>query len=362
MVTSSLKRKQAPGYSYVEPEIVRDILSLLPVKALKRFQCVSKPWQAMIRSMNLNRHRLLCARNPKLLLSIDYEALSKEGGAAIKQVSSPDVAEPNSSNISILGSCCGLVLLEVDEQDDIYVLWNPSTRETMVFPRPAPPKNKPLLSLHGVGYDPSAGDYKVVYGYSDRPKTVTEVFAVKTHTWRTYMDLESVDVSGQGCYLNGAIHWIKLGFMSSTIVSFNLKENTFERTLSLPDNVPSSVGIGVTKNRLFIYSGTDISSLRIWVMNEFGVRESWTRVLRIPKKVLRRNFDPDEHGLKPLCILETGEVLFAHDDICLLLYDPKGRVFQTIVSEDIDQNIIETVFYEESLESLPAAEVVDMEE
>ncbi|XP_004298211.1 PREDICTED: F-box/kelch-repeat protein At3g23880 [Fragaria vesca subsp. vesca] len=365
LVKSSLKRKTT-SHSF-EPGITRDILLRLPVEALNRFEHVCKPWQALVQNININRRRLLYATMAKPLLSIQYEALNKEViDSAIKEVHSSNIVEPN-TDVTLLGSCHALVLLEKDEI--LLLLWNPSTGETRVFPKPAL-QEKDLI-FHGLGYDPSTEDYKIILGHSDPLKTVIEVFSVKRNAWRTYIDLECGKQSMQdlqGCYLNGAIHWINISFMKSSIISFSLADNRFEETLPLPDLGPdrsfelTCLGIGTAKNRLFVYSGPDCSCLSIWVMKEFGVGESWTRVVHVPSELIRQDFGRGEHGLKPVCILDSGQVMIAHDEKCLLLYDPKARTFRKIIHEDIYDSPVEVLTYEENLESLPVAEVVKLEE
>ncbi|XP_024196045.1 uncharacterized protein LOC112199232 [Rosa chinensis] len=191
---------------------------------------------------------------------------------------------------------------------DVLVLWNPSTRDMRVHPKPTLRKDD--MNFHGVGYDPSTEDYKVIWGYSDHLKTVIEVYSLKRNEWRTYIDLN---------------------FLRSSIISFDLAENRFKEALPLPDCGPggshelSSLGIGTTKN----FIGPD------------------------------HGFD--EHGLKPLCILDNGEFLMAYDEKCLQLYNPSTMTFRRIIQEDDDNSPIKTVTYEETLVSLPVAEVLELE-
>lgn len=358
MLHSSSKRKTS-HCSCITEEIVSDILSRLPVKSLKRFQCVCKPWNDLIPEIDTNRFRLLYSpllANPNPLLSIDYEALNKgNDGVAITKLQCPDVVKRNTS-LKFLGSCNGLVCLEMEEQDGI-VLWNPSTRETKLFSKPPPIGNE--SQFYGFGYDPSTEDYKVMMGHSDHMKTVIEVFSVKRNTWRAHMDLCCVDLSfhDQGCFLNGALHWIKLGYMSSSIISFDLAQESFMETVPLPHCEPgdtkdlTSLGIGTTRNCLFVHSGPDTSDFNIWVMKEFGVRESWTKVLNIPSEIIGRKHGHGEHCLKPLCILHSGEVLMEHDGNRLVLYNPQVMTFRKIIKEDKDHSPIETVAYIETLVS-----------
>ncbi|PRQ57336.1 putative F-box domain-containing protein [Rosa chinensis] len=161
-----------------------------------RFRCVCKPWRALIsQSHFLTKHfnyaskgfaentsSLLISMSPfKSLdseaskdLSLDCEALkdlNNDGDAhlAIRKLEFP-VMFPNSSRRNIVGSCNGLICVEIDEKD--MVLWNPCTGQSNLLPK----RTSKLcgvgydltMKFSGFGYDSTNDDYKVVRGYSFR--------------------------------------------------------------------------------------------------------------------------------------------------------------------------------------------------
>lgn len=83
----------------------------------------------------------------------------------------------------------------------------------------------------------------------------------------------------QACFLNGALHWVQLEMMSSTIISFDLADEKLAQTLPLPDsnNGEVFVGVGPTGNCLFTFTiPIDSTWFSIWIM-----KESWTQVAKI---------------------------------------------------------------------------------
>lgn len=106
---------------------------------------------------------------------------------------------------------------------------------------------------------------------------------------------------GQGCLSNGALHWIELDDSRSRIISFDLALEKFQEILSLSsfvdkeflDHIPfyeTFVGIGSTiESSLLVYfyvpNHTSYTTLTIWVMNEYGVKASWTKLVHISLKI-----------------------------------------------------------------------------
>lgn len=67
-------------------EIVREILSWLPVKSLCRFECVSKPWRSLIADPKFStmlfnkaikdKDRLLCQRRSVIVTDVAHNGLT----------------------------------------------------------------------------------------------------------------------------------------------------------------------------------------------------------------------------------------------------------------------------------------------
>ncbi|KAM5586316.1 F-box/kelch-repeat protein [Rosa sericea] len=313
-----------------DDDLIAEILSRLPAKSLLRFRCVCKSWLALISdpyfarkhiSTYISRLKLLVTVNPTR--SIDFEAILKDDDRVGYTVL------PEAPRLWVLGSCNGLICREEDEGGDL-ILWNPSTRDTYKLPEQIKTRHRQFF---GFGYDSTNEDYKVIVGL----QTEITVFTLKTGSWKIVEQSEYVGrFYGEGCLLNGALHWLEDRRSKFTIISFDLAEEKFQE-LPPPNicrkEISSRLGIGKTiGNCLFLYlydskrhtSQTGIA-FTIWVLNEYGVNESWTRVVQIPSSSLspRHIFD-----YKPISVLEDDKVLMNRISKRsqwnhLVLYNPK---------------------------------------
>ncbi|OMP01368.1 hypothetical protein COLO4_11926 [Corchorus olitorius] len=146
----------------------------------------------------------------------------------------------------------------------------------------------------GFGYDSINNDYKVVYW---QKQTQVQVYTLGTNSWREVdppdnITFISVPVNFQA-YLNGAIHWWGKDKKNGcqVIVSFKVCSEEFQ-VFSLPDYVPPAktfgmnyykgIGIYVCRDMLCLSVATIYDHLNqsydIWVMEKYGVPESWTRL------------------------------------------------------------------------------------
>ncbi|XP_062009861.1 F-box/kelch-repeat protein At3g06240-like [Rosa rugosa] len=306
---------------YFDEDIVSEILARLPVRSLLRFRCVCKSWRALIadshfvkkhssyaeRGIGDNNSKLLFLMNPPL--SIDYEALKdlKEGGDgwfARRELHFPvklAAYQFMHERIRILGSCNGLICVEC--QGVGIVVWNPCTGEYKVLPNP--PTDCHPSDFYGFGYDSTTDDYKIIRGRRSSEEALIHVFTLKTGSWRTTRDHDYAEFWGKGCLFNGALHWLVSTYPGSRIMSFCVAEEKFEETVPLLDDYHVFHGVLVYKDHLCVYQILDgiPAVLSVWLMEEYGAKESWTQVIKFSLKKLRGE------ELKPLCILQNGEIL-----------------------------------------------------
>ncbi|XP_004305870.1 PREDICTED: F-box protein At3g07870-like [Fragaria vesca subsp. vesca] len=205
---------------------------------------------------------------------------------------------PESGFRRVVGSCNGLVLpnpLLVTGLKDSYKKFN------------------------GFGYDSATDDYKVIRGFAydanGAKKFMIQIFALKTGSWRTVKDIDYVDLTKmQGLFLNGALHW--LGDLpepdgDTRILSFDLGAEKFQETIQLP-YADRFTHLLIHRNCLCACS-CPTESINIWMMKEYGVKESWTEIVQfsLENYVLNCVLDPDEFNLlvRPVCILENGVFL-----------------------------------------------------
>ncbi|KAH0637912.1 hypothetical protein KY289_037827 [Solanum tuberosum] len=129
------------------------------------------------------------------------------------------------TNVILFCSCDGLVLIFVssrglyDSSARLYeeiLLWNPSTRESILLPHP---KFRVVYCVCGLGYDSTSEDYKILainlnaYHSFD---TSIEVLSLKSGSWRRIGYPTGIEhVTGfRSCgmdylaFLHGAFHWL----------------------------------------------------------------------------------------------------------------------------------------------------------
>lgn len=356
-------------------DIIIDILSRLPVKSLLRFRCVCKSWHTLIsdshlvrkhlrravRGVNANSSKLLISSSP--LYSIDYEALEDVNSfVAIKELHLPVPLVLD--RMSIVGSCNGLICLHENKGD--FFLWNPCTRDTLKLPGVTYFLSSPMF--YGFGYDSTIEDYKVIVGGTSSSEsglltTTIALFTLKSGSWRTVQGLNYVKLNGQGCLLNEALHWVEFEWrwegyfnvLSSRIISFDLAGEKFQEMVPLSsylsDQKYISIRIGTTTNCLFVYmfnhSNFSDIAITIWVMKEYGVKESWTKIIDIPSELFRPL--QGVFFLNLICILESGEVCMSYSS-GLVSYNPKENTFRSVLSSPVIL-LPEAIMYVETLVS-----------
>ncbi|XP_062015711.1 F-box/kelch-repeat protein At3g06240-like [Rosa rugosa] len=322
-------------------EIIAEILARLPVKCVMRFRCVSKWWNSLISDpyftkkhlryaemgITENSSRLLYSMDPPQ--SLDHEALKDLKDHSDVYFANRELGLPvmlagyaNCYKI-IVGSCNGLICIFVEGVD--FILWNPCTGYSKLLPRtPLPVFNPRGCCNSGFGYDSANDDYKVLVGTKEMgEENSIQVFTLKTSSWKVLPITNALNISGRGLFFNGALHWLN----RQTILSFNLVEDKFHQMIPLPyddDDDAYFRGMMIHGNCLCVsHVGRDGLNA-IWLMKEYGVKQSWTQVIKFPTAYFQA-------CLWPICILESGELLVNIGRTgFLVLYDPKENTFKNV--------------------------------
>ncbi|CAA0817979.1 F-box protein CPR30 [Striga hermonthica] len=311
--------------SDVPPEIITAILSRLPVKSLLRFRGVSKPWRALIDgrdfiklhlrlSAETNSNRTLIVRSNELFwVDLDSFKLLDAGNIRFK---------PRNA----LCSCNGLVLL-VSHSDEV-ALWNPSTRKLNKLP--PPPVFSHFAAQYALGYDSKHDDYKVVrvvpdYEWredeEDDELSDTSIYSVNSNSWKKVDGFPyGMDpFCSWGVCLNDALHkgFRPLHSPFPVIMAFDLaKEEPYE--VPKPE-FSGMVSVEVLGGCLAAVVSGKMNTSEIWVMKEYGVKESWVKLLC---------FDPPVaqpcRNLYPVAYSKDGDkVLLNYEGFCLNWFDLK---------------------------------------
>uniref|UniRef100_A0A2N9IDC3 F-box domain-containing protein n=1 Tax=Fagus sylvatica TaxID=28930 RepID=A0A2N9IDC3_FAGSY len=280
-------------------EVILEILSRLPVKPLLRFRCVSKPWLALIdspefikfhlkHSLTTNTNLSLILRSSKLYSS-DFDSL--DGAIELDHpLKTPGYG------IDICGSCNGLLCLSNSEDD--VALWNPSTRKFKKLPVTTmdfPDGLQGLFyckSVYGFGYDETSDDYKVLKLFQlfvgDDTNSVVKVYSLKNDSWNKVPDCpyNLYYPCSFGTLASGALHWLVNPKVKSDrtnlILAFDLAVEEY-RLVPQPDfyDKNSSMDVGVLGGCLTILYNHNRHRLDVWVMKEYGVKESWTKLYSV---------------------------------------------------------------------------------
>lgn len=276
-----------------------------------------------------------------------------------------------SEYLRIVGCCNGLVCLsdDYDKYTDTVVLWNPIICKHVDLPCPNLGYNGRGSCVYGFGFDAVKNDYKVVrvvYNSTATedyklqiPPTVefleklravkflvppgVEVYSLSSGVWRTISGVCSSYILHQNhsvsTFLNGAVHWIASNSNDdndcndsssgggdckdgSFIVAFDVGSESF-REICLPDSVAER---NVMKLDVMIM-GKSLALIEyekfwqsdycwIWVMEEYGVVKSWSRVHNIDLR----------GGFRNVVGFRThGELLISARMVGMVSYNPKKR-------------------------------------
>ncbi|XP_026428655.1 F-box/kelch-repeat protein At3g06240-like [Papaver somniferum] len=288
--------------SSIPGEIQEDIILRLPVKSISRFKSVCKSWCRYINSPTFIKHHLVrTSKNPRIMIRdairgdgtnpfyiVDYDSISS-GLSSRKCEPVARLNYPVSVNngvrnpyVDIVGSCNGLLCV-IAPVCDTPIIWNPSTTEYKEIILP-PPDNHLRWVSYGFGYDRKINDYKLVC------LSWEEVYIYRLRSSSSRKLVKNIPCGKvwepAGLLLNGALHWTLAanaitGEISKIIVVFDISSEKFmswpfpeEIVLRTPD---SSCYLQVFENSLCIISSVHAARVDVWVMQNYGVTESWTK-------------------------------------------------------------------------------------
>ncbi|KAK9932993.1 hypothetical protein M0R45_020208 [Rubus argutus] len=308
-----------------------DIHRRIPIKTLIKCRRVCKSWRSLFSHPGFTKDlfsqtptcHLVIASGRYFLLDFN-DASSPNGVAALKTTF-------HRSSEDIVGSCNGFLCLYKKQlnRHGFYVS-NPITGESLLLPKPIkkddPPPNscgpsadaithRTLAFLEatrpksveeivyqsccafGFGFSPVSDVYRVVVFTHSRlieassprefvlrsgPRKVM-VLTVGSGSWRHIGDSVMCDFDHQsGIYLNGYLHWVGLPTNGSRFIyAFDVESECFQQ-IPLP---PWTLDKNITKCNLGVLNGclcitVRVSSyINVWVMKDYGVKESWTKEL-----------------------------------------------------------------------------------
>lgn len=310
----------------------------------------------------MDRHRFLilrfgssgyyftnCSLNSLLYDDNDAKATISD----VMTLNIPNLGGPLQNYFYIVGCFDGLLCINTVENG--LILWNPSTGKLRNVPDliwNKRRKDECYYIAFGFGYDEINDDYKVVgincrRKYDHQPSGLAEVmvYSIKTECWRRIGDFQGGHPfwMDYGIFANGKLHWSCWDKGCQSICSLDLATETYGQ-VDIPnfDEYSKSI-LDVFQGSLCLLCEKEYECTDVWVLQEYGVRESWIKLLSISV------YRPMMWMVSKLfCLSEDGKVLVSYGGN-LGLYDPKEDSFW-----NHDMSFIGGCVYVESLIS-PAA-------
>ncbi|XP_026420687.1 F-box/kelch-repeat protein At3g06240-like [Papaver somniferum] len=260
--------------------------------------------------------------------------------------------------VEFLGHCDGLVYFWSDHRR-LFFLWNPATKEYKIIPNPR--ENKYDILVCGLGYDCKIGEYKLIIVWrlreTNKDRCLFEVYTLGTNLNLCKSSHAEIDIvlggRASGVLASGALHWpaIKRS-RSKFIFSLDIRDDKWkelEPPKEVPENKSLWMKLGVLEGLLCVLDGDHQGQLGVWVMQDYGIQELWTKPYTIThEKVMKYKYYATS---KLIWSFKNGEILFMSiGGDKLVLYDPKYKSAREISMAHTD--LTSVVNYSESLVSV----------
>ncbi|TXG71265.1 hypothetical protein EZV62_006200 [Acer yangbiense] len=261
--------------------------------------------------------------------SIDLESITYDVDKVVAVKLDFDIEGGRYPRISSYSNGLLCIVLE-----NCFWLYNPSTRERKQVKFQGGMK---CCFEFGFSYVDSIDDYKFVRLH--HLEKIVEIYSLRKNSWKSIKiehDLILYNIRYCTCELvgfplNGAIHWEFYYYDKienpSVIVAFDLFEENF-KILTLPNIIVGSEFVGIFGGYLCTISRSrrgDITG--IWVMKEYSVKASWTKILTVNNIPYPR----------PLCYLKNSNITMFSTSKGLAFYNPEYQKFKKIEVDGIQK-------------------------
>ncbi|XP_021995358.2 F-box/kelch-repeat protein At3g23880-like [Helianthus annuus] len=223
-----------------------EILSRLPTKCVGRLRCVSRQWRYELSSKLfaiIHYHRTAKYEDPKVitLTNSSIDLLNLINGnvdiSSKKTISFP--VDTCLSNLTILASEYGLLLISVHWLPNELILWNPTTNK---FKNLCDKKPKHFFDFKtdAVGiYIDSSNDVKILLLQRRMDHIVPRVYSRKTCEWKTLTFMKDPDLGSlflywlsSGAFCNKVLYFPSAHYWTpakSYTIAFDVESETFSK-------------------------------------------------------------------------------------------------------------------------------------
>ncbi|AES68599.1 putative F-box domain, galactose oxidase/kelch, beta-propeller, F-box associated interaction [Medicago truncatula] len=299
-------------------DVLPEILCRLPVKLLVQLRCLCKFFNSLISDpkfakkhlqLSTKRHHLMVTSKNNLGELVHHDSPIPSLFSTSTVITQTQLYPPtnltNGHKFMLVRCYCDGIFCCVVLNGVSFFLWNPSIRKFKLLP--------PLENSRGhvfqisFGYDHFIDDYKVI-GVSSENEV--SVYTLGTDYWTRIKDIPYSDpIYGNGVFVSGTVNWLACD--DSCILSLDLEKESYQQ-LFLPDfeNENDSLILSVLRDCLCVFATID-RILNVWIMKEYGNRESWTKLYSVPNM--------QDRGLDAYEDLEPYTVSYISEDDQLLV-------------------------------------------
>ncbi|KEH43629.1 F-box associated protein [Medicago truncatula] len=151
---------------------------------------------------------------------------------------------------------------------------------------------------------------------SSECKVISYSYTFGDNSWKTLENFPGNPCTDVGKSVSGTLNWIvskdSVDFNKEVILSFDLVKETYREVL-----LPQHDGyhecyheLSVLSNCLCVcFDNSNESCWVVWMMKEYGIIESWTKLMIIPYEKLICNYLWPQPSVEPLLVSENGVVL-----------------------------------------------------
>ncbi|XP_060180350.1 F-box/kelch-repeat protein At3g23880-like [Lycium barbarum] len=358
-------------FSCLPDEIIIEILLRLPVKSILKFRCVSKYWLSLLSSShfvkaqikfsikdckNVNFRLVVVASASGLvgkMCSIYSIVCEKSSFVNVAKIDYP--LKPPFGSAKFLGSCNGLICLTA--MSFKLMLWNPCTGNYKEFQDSFVKSAVSRYIRYGFGYDAINDDYKVVKIFSfpkdeGKYENMVKIYSLRSNSWKMSESFSGGYINAQsGVILNEALHWevshCRGSGAHSEIMTFDLATETYG-VMELPSCGDGNVSwtLNVLGGRLVACCNFYLDKTDMWVMKEYGVEKSWTKLVSLSSPSGRMGY------ISPLFVSENGDEVLVKLGTDISLYDKRNASYKSLEIHASGCRLqVQAVTYIESLAS-----------
>ncbi|KAK8630500.1 hypothetical protein V6N13_079292 [Hibiscus sabdariffa] len=299
--------------------VILDILSRIPTTDLllhcrfvcKKFLCLT--YDPEFARLHLSRSPISFLSKTDPYPPYGFKLSLVEDGAALQvtDLNFTHAIKPSevSLGLSVTSACDGLLAFVLGELYSPFYICNSLVGE---FTTIEPPFELDRASFWGLGYSTNPKQYKILQDYHDCDESgkksivKTFIYTLETGLWRcidnTHKHIVGL-VLPHNPVLNGALHWYERRHFDTEQFGIVPLPDRLRELMMRAEYEPC---IGVLGSYLFTVHSEDPWSFDIWIMEHYGVKESWTKRFAIGNL---SGLEFSYFLFEPIAVLSSGKIV-----------------------------------------------------